>query len=65
MLVREARGQAATAIALDPRSAEPYLALYEIPPARDRVERERIMLQGLSVEPDFPYLISTRSPLSR
>jgi adenylate cyclase len=61
ILVRSAQAEAAKAQALDPHSGEPYLALYQLVPLPQWVERERIMLQGLSVEPDYQRMVSTRS----
>jgi TolB-like protein/tetratricopeptide (TPR) repeat protein len=55
-LVRDAREEAEKSKRLDPHSAEPYQALFDAEPGRNWVERERIALQGIAVEPGFPYL---------
>lgn len=60
-LVRAARLEASKAMSLDPHSGEPYLALYQLVPWPNWVEREKVMLQGVSVEPDYQRMTSTRS----
>jgi adenylate cyclase len=60
-LVREGQAEATTAMRLDAHSAEPYLAYSDTIPVRERARREGILLKGLSVEPDFPYLVDAWS----
>ena len=60
-MVAESQAEARRALALDPKSGEAYLALQVVAPLRAWQAREALMLRGLSVDPDFPYLNSQYS----
>jgi TolB-like protein len=55
-MVAETQTEARRALTLDPKSGEAYLALQVVSPLGAWQEREALMLKGLSVDPDFPYL---------
>jgi TolB-like protein/Tfp pilus assembly protein PilF len=60
-MVAETQTEARRALTLDPKSGEAYLALQVVSPLGAWQEREALMLRGLSVDPDFPYLNSQYS----
>jgi DNA-binding winged helix-turn-helix (wHTH) protein/TolB-like protein/Flp pilus assembly protein TadD len=59
----EARREADRALALNPKNGEAYLALTALAPTHDFGEQERLLRQGLAVEPDEPTLNSTLASL--
>jgi adenylate cyclase len=55
-LMQEVRTEAARALAIDPNNGEAYLALNNVAGETNWAERERRLLRGLALEPEFPYL---------
>ena len=59
----EARREAEQALKIDRHTGEAYLALAALPPPHDFGEQERLLRQGLDVEPDEPTLNSNLAAL--
>jgi DNA-binding winged helix-turn-helix (wHTH) protein/TolB-like protein len=54
-LRREAEAEAHKALALDPKSPDAYLGLSQLLPAADWAGREKLLRQGVAVDPDWPF----------
>ncbi len=54
-LRKEARAEAARALALDPKNADAYVALAFLVPRPGWAERERLLRKALSADPDWPH----------
>lgn len=51
----EIEAEAHRALQLDPHNADAYVALYLLIPQGQWAEQERVLRQGLSVDPDWPH----------
>ncbi|HEX4272120.1 MAG TPA: TIR domain-containing protein [Rhizomicrobium sp.] len=54
-LRREAEAEAHKALALDPKSPDAHLALASLLPVTDWAGREKLLRQGLTGDPDWPF----------
>ncbi len=60
-LEQEVRREAALSLAKNPNAAEPYLALYDLVPQTDWIERDRLLSKGVTLEQTFPYVMNNMS----
>jgi len=54
-ITQDAQAEARRALELDPRNADAYVALYLLTPNGARRDGERLLRQGLALDPDWPH----------